>query len=470
MFFQSPTFLYLFLPMTLAVYYACRRWPTVRDTWLFTASLGFYAWGEPQFVIALIASLFVNFTAAKQIQDNRLPRLWLTLAISFDLGLLLVFKYLAFFADSLGVIGIPVKVPVLPLPLAISFVTFQAISYIVDVYRKAVPAERNLLHYGLYAFLFPHLIAGPIVRYADLAEQLHGREHTLDRFADGVRRFILGLAKKLLLADSFAITADIAFRLPPDQLSAGAAWLGAVCYSLQIYFDFSGYSDMAIGLGRMFGFEFAENFKHPYAAASITDFWRRWHISLSSWFRDYVYIPLGGNRVSSLRVYINLLIVFILCGFWHGANWTFLAWGLYHGVWLIIERLGWLRLLNHLPVIVRHLLTLAIVLCGWVLFRAESFHQAGAYFRSMFGLTAGSHSFTDLLSKRLTFLLPIGLVACLPVVPWLREQWSRLPAMPAQYARVIFAPLEPLLLLGVLFLVEAWVAGGTYAAFIYFRF
>lgn len=464
MFFQSPTFLYLFLPLTLAAYYAFHRWQTARDFVLFAGSLFFYAWGEPVFVLALLVSLCVNYTAAQRIHENRQRTLWLVIAVSFDLGLLLTFKYAGFFA---GLLGFTCN---LPLPLAISFVTFQAISYIVDVYRSAVPAERSILQYGLYAFLFPHLIAGPIVRYADLAEQLHNRKHSLDQFAGGVRRFILGLSKKLLLADTFALTADAAFRLPPDQLTAGAAWLGAICYSLQIYFDFSGYSDMAIGLGRLFGFEFAENFQHPYAAASVTDFWRRWHISLSSWFRDYVYIPLGGNRRGSWRTYCNLLIVFALCGFWHGANWTFLAWGLYHGIWLILERLGWLKLLNTLPYLLRHVLTLVIVVSGWVLFRAESFQHAGIYYMSMMGFSSGTYLGTELITSRVLLALPIGMIACLPVVPLLVEWKSRWSPRITEVFDVIATPFELVMFTGLFFLVETWVAGGSYAAFIYFRF
>jgi alginate O-acetyltransferase complex protein AlgI len=469
-FFQSPTFLYLFLPLTLAAYYSSYHRRTLRDAVLFIASLCFYAWGEPVFVAALLASLLLNFHAARQVHAGRHRRFWLGTAITFDLGLLVAFKYLGFLAAGLVSLGVPIAVPHLPLPLAISFVTFQAISYVVDVYRKTVPAEADLLHYGLYAFLFPHLIAGPIVRYADLADQLRNRVHTTDRFADGVRRLVAGLAKKLLLADTFAITADAAFSLPPDQLSTGAAWLGAVCYSLQIYFDFSGYSDMAIGLGRLFGFEFAENFKHPYAAASITDFWRRWHISLSTWFRDYVYIPLGGNRGGALRTYGNLLIVFFLCGLWHGANWTFITWGLYHGVWLILERLGWLRLLGLLPAMLRHILTLLIVLCGWVLFRSESFERAGLYWQSMLGLHAGSYEFADLLTPRVLILLPVGIICSLPLLPWLRTQWAERTAWRSGPVLALLRALEPVLLEVLLLVVMAWVAGGTYAAFIYFRF
>ncbi len=266
-------------------------------------------------------------------------------AVVFNFGLLGYFKYAGFVCRNLSPLweelgGRAFSAGDVHLPIGISFFSFQAMSYVIDVYRRDVPADRNFLRFGLYVFLFPHLIAGPIVRYRDIAGQLKQRPASLDQFAEGVRRLVAGLGKKLLIADTLAVTADAAFQVPPGELSLAAAWLGLVCYSLQIYFDFSGYSDMAIGLGKLFGFDFLENFRHPYAASSITDFWRRWHISLSSWFRDYVYIPLGGNRVGPFATYRNLLIVFLLCGLWHGANWTFLIWGLWHGLFLVGERLG----------------------------------------------------------------------------------------------------------------------------------
>ena len=326
MYFHSQTLLYLFLPIVLVGYHAL-PWllignartlrTTAQNAFLFAASVYFYAWGEKEFVLVLLGSLAANYAFANAIARNQLAnrsgKRWLIAAIAFDLGLLVYFKYTGFLAANLSL-----PIAEIHLPIGISFFTFQAISYVADVYRREVPAQRNFLRFGLYVFLFPHLIAGPIVRYRDIAAQLSSRCITLDSFAEGVRRLILGLAKKVLIADTLAVVADHLFRLPESDLTASAAWLGMACYALQIYFDFSGYSDMAIGLGKMLGFDFLENFNYPYTATSVTEFWRRWHISLSSWFRDYVYVPLGGNRGG--KTYRNLLVVFILCGVWHGAE------------------------------------------------------------------------------------------------------------------------------------------------------
>ncbi len=509
MYFHAQTFLYLFLPTVLAAYYlvpAARI--GIRNGFLFGASLFFYAWGEKEFVAVLFGSLVVNFALAKRIEHSSGRKLWLAVTVFANLALLLWLKYAGFLA---GIVGL--TPPVVHLPIGVSFFTFQAISYAVDVYRRDVPAERSFLRFGLYVFLFPHLIAGPIVRYADLAASLATRDHTLDRFADGVRRFTTGLAKKVLLADTLAVVADQAFRLPPADLAMSAAWVGMLAYSLQIYFDFSGYSDMAIGLGKIFGFEFAENFRHPYAAASVTDFWRRWHVSLSSWFRDYVYVPLGGNRGSSVATYRNLLIVFVLCGLWHGANWTFLVWGVWHGAFLILERLiafpkrsqestlspsplggegrggGWAGAttggssqpaapLTPLPnpppqggreqdgpclthalvgitwLAFRHLFTLVVVLLGWVFFRAQTLEQAGGVFAALFGLSDGSHVAGDILTNAGRLALAVGCVACLPVLSWAKGRpWLALAGL------VVLMPLA-----------AAWIAGSTYSAFIYFRF
>lgn len=446
MYFHAQTFLYLFLPTVLAAYYlvpAARA--TVRNAVLFAASLFFYAWGEKEFVAVLFGSLVVNFALAKRIERSPRRKFWLTVAVVGNLALLLWLKYAGFLAAAVGLTP-----PTVHLPIGVSFFTFQAISYAVDVSRRDVPAERSVLRFGLYVFLFPHLIAGPIVRYADLAGSLASRDHTLDRFADGVRRFTTGLAKKVLLADTLAVVADQAFRLPPADLAMSAAWVGMVAYSLQIYFDFSGYSDMAIGLGKMFGFEFAENFRHPYAAASVTDFWRRWHISLSSWFRDYVYVPLGGSRGSAFATYRNLLIVFVLCGLWHGANWTFLVWGVWHGAFLILERLV---PAPKVPAAFRHAFTLLVVLLGWVFFRAQTLEQAGGVFAALFGLSDGTHVADDVLTNAGRLALVVGCVACLP---WAKGRLG--------------GPLGVLALAALMLLAAAGIAGSTYSAFIYFRF
>ncbi|HEX4588554.1 MAG TPA: MBOAT family O-acyltransferase, partial [Gemmataceae bacterium] len=325
MVFSSPIFLFAFLPLALAAYFASPRF--LRNTVLLATSLTFFVWGEPQYAWVLPASLVGNFAAGLAIARTDSPRgrWWLlAAAVVGNLGLLIAFKYTNFFAENVNPLFLwaglkPMRLNTPHLPLGVSFFTFQGIAYVADVYHRDVPAERNAIRFGLAGALFPHLVAGPIVRYRDIADQLGDRRPSLEDFAAGVRRIVIGLAKKALIANTLAWAADQAFHRPPAQLGIGGAWLGLVCYALQIYFDFSGYSDMAIGLGRLFGFTFPENFRHPYAAESVTLFWRRWHITLSSWLRDYVYIPLGGGRCGRWRVLLNLLIVFALCGLWHGA-------------------------------------------------------------------------------------------------------------------------------------------------------
>jgi len=476
-FFNSQVFLYLFLPAVLAGYYlvpavvrlrgGARR--TFLNAFLFGASVLFYAWGEREFVLVLLGSLVVNYGLAgaigRQQARGRSGKLPLAAAVVLDLGLLVGFKYTPFLAANLSALsealgGPRVPVPDVHLPIGVSFFTFQAVSYVLDVYRRDVPPERDFLLFGLYVFLFPHLIAGPIVRYRDVADQLADRAPSLDQFAAGVRRLVAGLAKKVLIADTVARAADLVFALPAADLTPSAAWLGAACYTLQIYFDFSGYSDMAIGLGKMFGFDFRENFAYPYAAGSVTEFWRRWHISLSGWFRDYVYVPLGGNRAGAWRTYRNLLVVFLLCGLWHGANWTFLAWGVYHGAFLVLERLGLGALLGRAPRPVRHGYTLLAVAVGWVLFRAPTLAQAGAVIGAMFGFAGGGYVAADFVSNQLLLALVLGGVACLPVAPWLaarRPAWAGAAVAPAAVGVVMAACMIGL-------------AGNTYAAFIYFRF
>jgi alginate O-acetyltransferase complex protein AlgI len=340
----------------------------------------------------------------------------------------------------------------------------------VDIHRRDTTAQRNPANFGLFMTLFPHLIAGPVVRYRDLSAAIANRTVTSAMFASGVRRFIIGLAKKLLLANTLGLTADKLFALSPDQLAPSAAWLGVVCYTLHIYFDFSGYSDMAIGLGRLFGFELCENFRYPYAATSVTDFWRRWHISLSTWFRDYLYIPLGGNRRGPWRTCFNLCVVFALCGLWHGASWAFLVWGLFHGLFLVLERVGLGRLLEKIPTPFRRGYTLLAVMAGWVFFKSESFGQALAYLGAMAGLSAGPHVLRDYLNRELVLTLLVAAVACFPVWRVLRGAWGR-----ARESSGAFRPAAAELAgaAAVAFLFVAAVlqlTAGTYNPFIYFRF
>jgi alginate O-acetyltransferase complex protein AlgI len=471
MVFSSPIFLFAFLPLILPAYYfAPRQW---RNVVLLAASLGFFAWGEPRYAWVLPVSIVGNFVAGLAITRTESPRLrwWLLVAaIAVDLGLLIAFKYVHFFAENLNPLmtwtGLPpFRLGTPHLPLGVSFFTFQGIAYVADVYRGDVPAERSAIRFGLAGALYPHLIAGPIVRYRDIADQLGERCVALDDFAAGVRRIIIGLAKKVLLANTLAGAADQAFHYhAPGDLGIGAAWLGLICYALQIYFDFSGYSDMAIGLGRMFGFTFPENFAHPYGAESVTAFWRRWHITLSSWLRDYVYIPLGGGRCSRPRVLLNLLIVFALCGLWHGAAWTFLFWGLWHGVFLVAERFG---ILDPLPRAARHIWTLLAVMGGWVLFRADSLAHAGGYFAALAGAGRGIRA-TDLLAGDVILALLIGIPACLPAVAWASGWWAKLPRPAVR--EWIGAAAEVAICGGLLFAATISLIGGGYNPFLYFRF
>jgi alginate O-acetyltransferase complex protein AlgI len=409
----------------------------------------------------------------------------LGLAVAANLALIAVFKYANFLVDNVNVLLAllhlrPIVLAPVHLPLGISFFTFQALSYVVDVYRRDVSAQRSLLDFALYKTLFPQLIAGPIVRYRDVAAELSSaRRVTLDAFAGGVRRFILGLAKKMLLANPLAVAADGVFGIPADGLTPGLAWLGIVCYSVQIYFDFSGYSDMAIGLGRMFGFRFPENFDYPYVSRSVSEFWRRWHLSLSRWFRDYLYIPLGGNRRGRARTDFNLLVVFLLCGLWHGASWNFILWGLMHGAFLIAERKGLGRRLETLWTPLRHAYLLMVVLVTWVFFRAATVRYALAYLSAMAGIATGTgidHYLALYLNSELILALGVALVAALPVWPRLVRLRGPFLAWLGGGPRLANAFSSTIDLLGVasqmvlLVACAAQLASGTHNPFIYFRF
>lgn len=391
MVFSSLTFLYIFLPVVLALNFMIRK--EYRNILLLIASLIFYAWGGVSYTAILLVSLVMNFFIGKAIGkslDTHRSRIYLTIGVVINLGFLGVFKYGSFFIENLNIlfestsVKLSIPDPGILLPIGISFYTFQALSYLIDVYKKRTPVQKSFVDLALYISLFPQLIAGPIVRYNDIAEQLSSRQNNLTNFSSGVERFVLGLAKKVLIANQFAILADTAFTIAPSNLSTIVAWGGIVAYTFQIYYDFSGYSDMAIGLGRMFGFKFLENFNFPYIARSIREFWQRWHISLSNWFRDYLYIPLGGNRKGNYRTYLNLLIVFFVTGIWHGASWNFVAWGMLHGLFMIIEKLGFDKVLNRFWKPIQHIYTLFIVMMAWVLFRADDFTHAWGYFTSLY--------------------------------------------------------------------------------------
>ena len=471
MLFGSPVFLFAFLPAVLLLHLLLARVAAgrLRNGMLLCASLVFYAFGEPRFVLVMVLSLAANYlfghwvARARSGGSGRLP---LVVAVVFNLGLLACFKYGNFLAELVGVELEPV-----PLPIGISFFTFQALSYVIDVHRRAVDVQRSPIDFALYVSMFPQLIAGPIVRYKDIAAQLVHRTVTRADFADGARRFVFGLGKKLLVADTVARLADAAFALGPGELSAPMAWLGIAGYTLQIYFDFSAYSDMAIGLGRMLGFRFLENFDYPYVSRSITEFWRRWHISLSTWFRDYLYIPLGGSRRGRARTYRNLVVVFFLCGLWHGAAWTFVAWGLYHGAFLVLERAAAGRWLEQRAAPLRHAYTLLVVMVGWVLFRAESFDHAARYLAALLGAAPlSSPAPVALVLDPVTLTaLAAGALGSLPLWPavagWRRRARSERAGL--------FALVElgrTLAFLVVLAASLLQMAGGTYSPFIYFRF
>jgi alginate O-acetyltransferase complex protein AlgI len=481
MLFTEPTFLFLFLPVLLALYFLTRVHGTYANWLLVLASILFYAVGGGTFTWLMLGSIAFNYLTAIAIDRARelgRPRRILAFGVAINLIVLGVFKYANFFIDNLDVVvrsfGVEsLAVPTVVLPIGISFYTFHAISYLVDVYRRDAVAQKQPVHAALYLLLFPQLIAGPIIRYRDLAAQLAERWVSLDDFAAGVRRFVIGLGKKVLIANTVAEAADAIFVMPATELSPGHAWLAVTCYTLQIYFDFSGYSDMAIGLGRMFGFTFPENFRWPYIADSVQEFWRRWHISLSSWFRDYLYIPLGGSRVSGARTYVNLLIVFFLCGLWHGASWTFVVWGLYHGTFLILERLGLGQGLTRVWRPLRHAYVLIVIMIGWVFFRADTMASAFGVLAAMAGKPAVSttpYAVGWYLTTPLVLAMVAGCVGAFPVGPWLTqaglvaEQRGHRGAVRAHSVAAVLA-LAVILVISV-----AQIAARTYNPFIYFKF
>lgn len=487
MLFSSTLFLLLALPIVLLGYHLLPH--LLRNTWLLAVSLVFYAWGEPRLLWVMLASMVGNYLFGLwmgKVVGTRAAKPVLAAAIAANLASLAWFKYAGWLVISanslLSPVGHALPVPQVVLPLGISFYTFHALSYVVDVYRGDARVQRNPMRIALYLTLYPQLIAGPILRYHDMEDQLGRRSVALDDLAYGLQRFVLGLAKKVIIANTLARPADALFALPHGELSAPLAWLAVVAYTGQIYFDFSGYSDMAVGLARMHGFVFTENFRWPYAATDIRGFWRRWHISLSNWFRDYLYIPLGGNRASELRTRLNLLIVFLLCGLWHGASWTFVVWGLWHGAFLALERTAWGRLLPRLPRAVRHVYTMGVVMLGWVLFRADSFEQALGVVRAMAGLAPGDTTRWPLalyLGRDVAGGLVIGAVAAMPVLPWLGEKWQAWRSRRAETAgsgllvHAADGALQLLTVVGLLALLVAstvLLAAATHNPFIYFRF
>lgn len=477
--FVAPIFLWYFMPLVLVLYWVFpKHW---RNGLIAVSSLVFYAWGAGQFVLLLLLCMAVNFGSGLLIDSDRLAgnaqarKTVLIATVSFDLLILVIWKYAGFLSAQINYLATTMnwgdtRILALALPIGISFFTFHHMSYVVDVYRRSRPAQRSPVQFVTYIGMFPQLIAGPIVRYHEISEQL--ADVNRDRFADfsrGFSRFALGLSKKVIIADTVGPVADAAFATANGDLTTQAAWIGAIAYSVQIYFDFSAYTDMAIGLGQMFGFRLPENFDRPYSAHSITDFWRRWHMSLSRWFRDYVYIPLGGNRGGAFLTYRNLFLIFFLTGFWHGANWTFLVWGMYHGVLMIIERVSGLGRRAPQSVgeeIGRRVITMLLVIVGWVFFRAHDMAQAGAFLKAMFWPTTGPLPDTLIAAttnQAIAMLIFGSLVVLMPATLVMGRLIERFNYTPSTVFRVaVLCVLAPYSAIAI--------AAGTFSPFLYFQF
>lgn len=474
MLFSSTVFIYLFLPCVLFGYYVLfRKSRKLQNIFLLIVSLFFYAWGEPKFVLIMITSIIFNWLFGllvdkfKRKEKINIAKMFIAFVVAFNLGILFIFKYLNFASNSVcALLGIDSIIPEIALPIGISFFTFQAMSYVIDVYRGHGTVQKNIFNVGLYISFFPQLIAGPIVRYETVADEILNRKETVNDFFDGFTRFIVGFAKKVLLANNFAILADHAFNdlATNGSLSVAYSWLGAIAYTLQIFFDFSGYSDMAIGLGRMFGFHFLENFNYPYISRSVSEFWRRWHISLGTWFRDYVYIPLGGSRVSKSRLIFNLFIVWGLTGVWHGANWTFIIWGLLYFALLTFEKMaGFEKIKFKGADLLKWCYTIFFVIIGWVLFRSDSLEMSLSYFGSMFGLSGNTivdGMFLGYFTQYL-ILLVIGIILCIPVIPKLKSKAK---------SNFVFDIVQCLGLIILFILSVSSIVSSSYNPFIYFNF
>ena len=466
MVFSSSVFLIVFLPITLLAYFIVpARFVKARNSVLLAASLVFYGWGEPKYILIMIFSIVFNYVCGLAAGKNR-SKAVLILCVVGNLALLGYFKYTDFVLETVNRLAeAGLALPGIALPIGISFYTFQTMSYVIDVYRGKVEAQRDIITFGTYVTLFPQLIAGPIVRYSDVAVMLVGRKTNLEQIAEGVRRFIIGFGKKVLLANQiYVVWMELSAM---ENLSVSAAWLGAVAFTFQIYFDFSGYSDMAIGLGKIFGFDYLENFNYPYISRSITEFWRRWHMSLSSWFKEYVYIPLGGNRKGLSRQLINISIVWILTGLWHGASWNFVMWGVYYGIILIIEKLGLLKVLEKCPAVVGHIYSLILIVIGWVIFAVDDMGKVAAYLGMMLG---SSQIFIDdafiyFFESRIWLLIacvidstPLPKIVCSIIAEKLEDR------------EVLLGTIETVLFMGIFALSMAFLVSGSYNPFLYFRF
>lgn len=471
MVFSSITFLFLFLPFVLITYYLISK--KFRNFFLTIASLFFYAWGEKQLVMLMVFSIAINYLGGlvinylSQDKNGKKAKISTLIFVLVNVLILGYYKYTNFFIDTINDIGLVQfsTINEILLPIGISFFTFQGMSYLIDVYYKKVPPQKNFMSLALYISMFPQLIAGPIVRYIDVLKQIETeRTFRANQFREGIFRFITGLFKKVIIANQMGFIANEVMN-NSAEVGTLSLWIGIICYSFQIYFDFSGYSDMAIGLGKMFGFDFLENFNYPYISKSIQEFWRRWHISLSTWFRDYLYIPLGGNRKGNFRTYFNLILVFFVTGLWHGASWNFIIWGLFHGFFLIIERVGFGSILKKIPRFLGHLYSLLVVLIGWVFFRSETLRDALLYLKGMFSYNStGNEVIYQYFNPYLIFVLILAIVFSTPVIGKFSNLASKVMARPHQ--KILVYPL--MLVLFLLSLLE--LAESNYNPFIYFRF
>ena len=472
MIFSSLLFLFRFLPIVLILYYAVPK--KLRNLILLLVSLVFYAWGEPVYVILMIVSILISWTGGLAVDhfqvrgNDRAARISLALSVALGLSLLFFFKYADFAIRTFDQItGSDIPLLQLALPIGISFYTFQTISYIIDVYRGSASVQRNIISYGAYVTMFPQLIAGPIVQYKTIDRQLRSRKESSEEFAEGVMRFMTGLGKKVLLANNAGVLWDSIRGMDPGTMPALTAWIGIAAYTFQIYFDFSGYSDMAIGLGHMFGFRFLENFEHPYESRSVTEFWRRWHISLGTWFREYVYIPLGGNRAGTLKLIRNTMIVWFLTGFWHGADWNFMLWGLYYGILLLLEKLVWGKQLEKLPSWVRHVYCMVIVMVGWYLFSYNEIAGGTHYLAAMFG--AGG----SFMNRGTVYFLYSNAVLLIFLIAGSTSLPSRIASRilgKCASSNTATVALRGAFTVAVFLLSVAYLVSASYNPFLYFRF
>lgn len=473
MVFSSLLFMFQFLPVVLILYFVAPR--RLRNVILLLFSLFFYAWGEPKYVFLMLFSITMDYTVGrfiaryKEAGEPRKAKRALLVSVIVNLSILAFFKYADFIIGSVnGLLGVNIPLLGIPLPIGISFFTFQTMSYVIDVYKGATEVQTSWIKYGTYVSMFPQLIAGPIVQYKTIAQQMKYRRENSDDFATGINRFMIGVGKKVLLANNIGVLSDYVMALPVGTLPVGTAWIGALAYTFQIYFDFSGYSDMAIGLGKMFGFHFLENFQYPYTAGSVTEFWRRWHISLSSWFREYVYIPLGGNRVGAVRLVRNIFVVWMLTGIWHGAHWNYVIWGIYYGILLILEKFILGKWLAKLPRFLKSCYTLLIVVIGWVIFKCEDLSVCVAYLKAMFGGNGAAlwNHETIYLMLNYGIMFAILIIGSTMVPKQVAEKLlARLPGKGWPETLLKCGFYAGIFVISVAYLVDA-----TYNPFLYFRF